>query len=238
MIEISSKRLFMSKSSEGGTKLRLLEAAEVLFAEQGFEAVSVRDITKVSEANVAAVNYHFGSREGLVEAVAARWVNPVNEERLVRLDQLEAKWGGKAVPLEELLDAFVRPFLTQIRKSELSEKIFSKLLGRAFAESRACLAPGVEPLLRRAIDRFKKAFHKSLPTVDEEELWWRFHFMAGVMLHTLAHQELLQHLSNGEAGDPSLETTLVRCIRFAAAGMREGVDLSLVPRGPQSEFTF
>ena len=73
----------------GGPKLRLVEAAEKLFAENGFEAVSVRDITKEAGANVAAVNYHFGSRDGLVVAVMSRYLTPVNQERLTRLEKAE-----------------------------------------------------------------------------------------------------------------------------------------------------
>ncbi|MDB6077298.1 MAG: transcriptional regulator, TetR family, partial [Akkermansiaceae bacterium] len=75
--------------SKVATKQRLIEAAEHLFADDGFEKVSVRDITNRAGANVAAVNYHFGSREGLVEIVMARYINPISEERIARLEGLE-----------------------------------------------------------------------------------------------------------------------------------------------------
>ena len=116
------------------TRRRLLEAAEQLFSEEGFDRVSVRDITERAKANVAAVNYHFGSREGLVEQVMERYINPVNEERVARLDTLERRAGSKPVPVEELLDAFVRPFATQVRRSELSERLFYKLMGRILGD--------------------------------------------------------------------------------------------------------
>src|SRR5690606_14469470 len=110
--------------SKVATKQRLIDAAEALFADEGFDRVSVRDITTKAAANVAAVNYHFGSREGLVAVVMARYINPVNEERLARLEALERRAGNKALAVEEILEAFIRPFATQVRRSELSEKLF------------------------------------------------------------------------------------------------------------------
>ncbi|MEI7929562.1 MAG: helix-turn-helix domain-containing protein, partial [Verrucomicrobiales bacterium] len=129
---------------ESGAKLRLAEAAEELFAERGFESVSVRDITKRAGMNIASINYHFGSRDGLVAGVMIRYITPINDERLARIEALERRWPGKAVPLEEILDAFVRPLATQVRKSDLSERLFLKLVGRMFGEQAAAMPPVVE----------------------------------------------------------------------------------------------
>lgn len=222
------------------TKQRLIEAAEVLFADEGFEKVSVRDITQRANANVAAVNYHFGSREGLVEVVTSRYMNPVNEERIARLDALERRSGGKPLALEEIIEAFIRPFTTQVRRSELSEKLFFKLMGRMFGDQ-CKLPPAVESGFQAVAQRFSKAFAKALPGVATEEIWWRAHLMAGAMIHTMAHGETLQRLSGGASGSPTLEQTVSRLIRFAAAGMRQD---SLGPaddpekKGPQVEFPF
>ncbi|TAE77672.1 MAG: TetR family transcriptional regulator [Verrucomicrobia bacterium] len=228
-------------NSKAGTKQKLVEAAEALFADEGFDRVSVRDITTRAGANVAAVNYHFGSREGLLALVMARQINPVNEERLARLDALERKIGGKALPVEEVLDAFVRPFATQVRRSELSEKLFFKLMGRMFGQQGGELPPVVEALFVTVMGRFQRAFAKSLPGLAVEEIWWRMHLMAGAMIHTMAQADTLQRVSGGDSGTPGIEQTLSRFIRFAAAGMRQGAD---EPReesrsqGPQVEFSF
>jgi AcrR family transcriptional regulator len=220
-----------------------LEAAEELFADQGFDAVSVRDITSKAGANVAAVNYHFGSRDELIAAVMVRYVDPVNSERLARLDALEAKFGSKGIPLEEIADAFVRPFMTQVRRSELSEKLFFKLMARTLAERGGKMPTEVEEPFRRVVSRFARAFAKVLPGMPVEDLLWRMHFMAGAMIHGMAHAETLHRLSNGASGNPTADATLARLIRFAAAGLRgaEGEVPELVaakPRGPQSEFEF
>jgi AcrR family transcriptional regulator len=228
--------------SKVATKQRLIEAAEMLFADEGFDRVSVRDITNKAGANVAAVNYHFGSREGLVAVVMARYINPVTEERIARLDALERRAAGKPLAIEEILEAFIRPFTTQVRRSELSEKLFFKLMGRMFGQQGCELPPLVENLFITMVTRFHKAFSKALPGLSAEEIWWRMHLMSGSMIHTMAHSDKVQRMSGGEAGTPTTEQTLSRFIRFAAAGMRQGVaegdaDDSK-PKGPQVEFPF
>jgi AcrR family transcriptional regulator len=227
--------------SKTATKQRLIEASEALFADKGFDRVSVRDITTKAEANVAAVNYHFGSREGLVAVVMARYTNPVNEERLARLDVLERRAAGKALPLEMILDAFVRPFVTQVRRSELSEKLFMKLMGQMFGQQGCKLPLMVETLYLTMLNRFQKAISRSLSGLPVDEIWWRMHFMVGSMIHTMAHAETLHRFSGSDSGIPTVEQTLSRFIRFAAAGMHAGADSPSQdekPRGPQVEFPF
>ena len=224
---------------ESGSKRKLLDAAEQLFAEKGFEAVSVRDITQLAKANVAAVNYHFGSRDGLLTLVMMRYMTPVNEERIARLETLERKSSGKTVPLEEIIDALVRPFVTQIRKSELSERLFYKLMGRTFAQQGDGLPPQIEEQLRQVVQRFTRAFAKALPAVAADDLAWRIHFVVGGMIHMLTHQEILQRLTQGASGVPPMEVTISRFIRFAAAGLREGVEAEEpAAEGPQVLFDF
>jgi len=224
---------------ESGSKRKLLDAAEQLFADKGFEAVSVRDITQLAKTNVAAVNYHFGSRDALLGLVMMRYMVPINEERLARLETIERKGSGKAAPLEELIDAFVRPLATQVRKSDLSERLFYKLTGRIFAEQGDGMPAQIEDQLRPVIERFTRSFAKALPTIPTEELVWRIHFLAGGMIYLLTHQELVHRLSGGASGAPTIEATLSRFIRFAAAGLREGIPTDEpVKKGPQATFDF
>src|ERR1700689_3627548 len=96
------------------TKDRILNAAERLFARDGFEATSLRAITAEAGVNLAAVNYHFQSKEALVQAVIGRRMGPVTARRLALLDAYEAEAGDAAVPLEKLLDAFLRPVVEMV----------------------------------------------------------------------------------------------------------------------------
>ncbi|HSP42835.1 MAG TPA: TetR family transcriptional regulator [Luteolibacter sp.] len=227
------------KIARSKPKQQLLEAAERLFAERGFEAVSVRDITKLAGANVAAVNYHFGDRENLVLLVISRLVDPVTEERMARLESVEKKWSGKSAPVEEILDALTRPLATAKRKSLLPETMHHRLLGRIFS-----LPPEIWPDLsaermRQMTGRFMRALGKSLPTVPAEELVWRMHFTMGGMAHMLLLDALPDKTGKAQAAAVGLDAMIGRFIRFAAAGLREGVEVDETkPAGPQATFDF
>jgi len=214
-------------------KLRLLGAAEQLLAEHGFETVSVRDITQVAKANVAAINYHFGTRDGLLALVVTRYLGPLNDERLVRLDALERKWSGKAVPLEEIVDALVRPLVGIVRKTELAEPWGCRLLGHILALPGASLPAVLERQAQAVAERFLRALGKSLSMVTADELVWRLHLVVGALLHLLRQQPA------GVVAVPSLEASLGRLIRFAVAGLRDGVVADApAKKGPQATFDF
>ena len=224
---------------ESGPKRKLLDAAERLFAERGMDAVSIRDVTDVAKANVAAVNYHFGSREAMMSWVMARVVGPIHEERLARLDGLERKWSGKAVPLEEIIDAIAGPVVGQASKSGLSESLFFKLVGRIFAQRADGLPQEIEAQLVHEDDRFKRAVAKALPTVAEDELAWRMHFMCGGLIHLLTHQGIPQRQVRGRSVETSMAGLVSRWVQFSAAGLREGVEPLTAPKkGPQELFDF
>src|SRR3954447_25442612 len=92
-----------------GTRSRILDVAEDLFAERGLDRVSIRDITRKAKVNLAAINYHFGSKDDLIVAVFERRVVPVNEARLASLDVVEKAAGKRSPKLENILEAFIRP---------------------------------------------------------------------------------------------------------------------------------
>jgi len=221
---------------QSGSKRKLLDVAEQLFAENGFEAVSVRDITQLAKANVASVNYYFGSREALLAMVMARHLVPVSEERLAKLDLIEKRWAGKLPPLEELIDAMVQPLLGQVKKSDLSERLFYKLMGRIFAQQGDGLPPAIENQLTRTNDRFTRAFGKALSSLSAEDLALRIHFVTGGLIQILSKQDVMQGPSGGAC---SMEATLERFIRFASAGLREGIEVTdKATKSPQAIFDF
>src|SRR5436853_2184562 len=116
------------------THSRILDVAEELFSERGFDRVSIRDITNKARVNLAAINYHFGSKEDLIAAVFDRRVLPVNQARLAALDQVE-KAGGKKIPkVEDVLEAFIRPAMESALKPSEGGSDFSKLFGRCLSE--------------------------------------------------------------------------------------------------------
>lgn len=207
-----------------GTPERILDAAERLFGERGFEVVSLRDITGMAEANVASVNYHFGSKEKLIDAVVERHSVPVNERRMAMLDAAEARHGDGVVPVREVLEAFLQPMIGHIVDGGMSEDLFCKFMGRMMSERGYCLPKSVEPMFQQMALRFSEAFRKAIPRLTEEEALWRMHFSFGVLSNTLMHRDTLQQISRGRAGDPGMEALLEGVLDFAAAGFAAGVE--------------
>ena len=203
-----------------GTRERILSSAETLFAECGFETVSLRDITGAAGANVAAVNYHFGSKERLIDAVVERHVVPINHERLKLLDRLEVSHAEGVIPIEEILRAFLSPVLRQISSGKMSEELFGKFMGRLIGERGYKLPESVRPLFSLMARRFTAALRESVPSLSEEAALWRMHFSFGVMSNTLTHGDTLRQISGGRAGNPSTGNIFEKIIEFCSAGIR------------------
>ena len=208
------------------TRARILYAAEALFAERGFEVVSLREITGAAGVNVAAVNYHFGSKDKLIDAVVIRHLSPVNEERLRQLDKLEKKFSEAPIPVEEILKAFLSPVVEHIASGEMSEDLFKKFMGRLIGERGYSLPADACSLFALMAGRFAAAFQRSVPQLDDESALWRMHFSFCVMAHTLTNGETLRQLSEGRSGNPSTKTLLANIIDFCRAGIEfEGREL-------------
>ncbi|HEY8961375.1 MAG TPA: TetR/AcrR family transcriptional regulator [Luteolibacter sp.] len=221
-----------------GAKLRLVTAAEELFARRGFEAVSVRDITKGAEMNIASVNYHFGSRDGLVAAVMARHLTPIFEESIVLLDRVERSGGPEKVLLEGLFDGWVRPVVNQVRRSSLPEPLACRLLGRMLGEQSMAMPPPVTALAKQAFARGTGLLGKVLPDVLSHDLAWRLHFLTGALSHALAADESLPWDAQILAGKMDLDGKVVRLARFALPGLGEGRREETTVEPPDSQATF
>lgn len=199
------------------TKGRILDVAERLFADFGFAATSLRDITSEAGVNLAAVNYHFGSKEALLSALIERRFRPINERRLALLDDLEASAGDGASKLEGILQAFlVPPFHKQAEWGEGGEK-FLKLVGRIHSETNEEIRASFLRLFEEVLVRFTAALQRALPHVDADEVGRRMLFIVGAMAFTMTFGESLIPRGERAASDP--EQLLGSLIQFAAAGM-------------------
>ena len=203
----------------GDTKERILDAAETLFAEKGFAGTSLRTITRAAGVNLAAVNYHFGSKEALIDAVYARRLEPLNRERLARLDACEAETGEAAPPLERILEAFVGPPL-RLRRNPAGGQHCMRLLGRLYTEPDERLRAFIFEQFAEIKRRFGAAFQRALPHLPAAELFWRMHFVIGALAQTMADPQRLEVLSGGLCDPHDVEGTLDRLIPFLAAGLR------------------
>jgi len=214
---------FKARTADQGTRDKILEAAETLVAEQGFDRVSLREITAAAGVNLAAVHYHFGSREALIDEIISRYVAPINLERLRLLDEAEARHGENPVPLGGILDAFLRPLSTHAAGAGRSTMLFYKLLGRCLGMQSQPLPGAVLPALEQMGARFAQALRRVLPWVPEEVVFWRLHFIHGAITNTLLHSETLVRLAGGRAGNPSSAQVYGYLMTFCAAGLQAPV---------------
>lgn len=198
------------------TKGRILDVAERLFARDGFEATSLRAITAEAGVNLASVNYHFQSKDALVQAVIGRRLAPVNAKRLELLDRYEAEAFGAPVPLENILDAFFRP-IVELVGSHAHE--FVPLIGRIYTEPGDFAARLYKQQFEHMRQRFLPELQRALPDVPLDELYWRLHFAIGAMAHTMAASKILGLMSEGRCDISDVEGTLSRLKAFVTAGI-------------------
>ena len=203
------------------TQSRILDAAEALFMEHGFEATSLRQITSVAGVNLAAVNYHFGSKDDLFEAVLTRRLDPMNQERIALLTRFEQDAHPKVLSAEKILAAMFIPALRLARDPERGGKDFLRLLGRAYADPAPFIRQFLAEQYAVMIGRFKAAFGRALPHLPKKELSWRLHFVMGALSYTLAGTDalkLIAALNPREAGND--EMLLRRLAPFLIAGLK------------------
>ncbi len=222
------------------TKQIILDAAEELFAKKGFHGASMRNITASAGANLSSVNYHFGSKEALLEAVFERRLLPLNQERSRRLDAVsaEARNQGRRPVVREVVMAFIEPTL-RFRESGEGARNFISLVGRSLAGQdvtmRRIFLKHVAPIIMK----FFTVLRESVPETQEKMLIWKLHFALGALFHVMhlcsetIHEEFSDVIP-GEAGEQErgmlkallcsktdTETLIEMLTSFIARGMEE-----------------
>jgi AcrR family transcriptional regulator len=183
------------------TRTRILDAAEELFMQHGFEATSMRLLTAKAAANLAAVNYHFGSKDALIEAVFRRRLDPMNASRVAELDRAEKDAGGRALSAEQIIRAFIGASLRMIEDAKSGGRNFIRLLGRTYTDPQKHIRSLIGQLYAPAMERFKNAFERALPQMPRDELIWRMHFMFGTLAYTLAATDTVQLIAGCKPED-------------------------------------
>lgn len=217
-------------ASRPDTRESLLDAAERRFAADGVEGASLRSITREAGANLAAVHYYFGSKEGLVEAVFARRLGPLERARLRRL---EACREDGPPSLECVVRAFVEPVVDAGRG--VSHE-FGRLMCRCVAEREGVVRNVLAAELRATFEHFVAALEEALPGVPRRELALRLHLAVGAMAHAvvaapLFADEFAEELAEGTGGPRNEEKTMERLVSFLAGGFRAAAQRT--PEVPQ-----
>jgi AcrR family transcriptional regulator len=201
--------IFTETLSPIDTKTRILNAGEKLFGMNGFDATSLRDITAEAQVNLAAVNYHFQSKDSLIDAVIERRILPINQRRFEMLDA-----AGQSPGVEQIVEAFLVPMLMP----EVLPAV--PLIGRVLSNPDQFFDRVFKKHLQHVAERFSQAIRKALPELSQEEAFWRLIFMAGCMTHVLALSNVLPLMSGQPVDRHALRGRLVN---FIAAGLRAPV---------------
>jgi AcrR family transcriptional regulator len=196
---------------------KLIASAERLFADRGFDGVSVRDIANAAGVNSALVGYYFRSKEGLLSEVYNRHCEPLKQERARLLKQYSESSGGPT--LEEVLEAFIRPSL-EVTTDQSGRSNFTRLRAVLAAENSLLLEQLVGETFDSSSRMFVNALRKCLPDLTREEVFWRFHFLLGTIYYTAAGPHRIKPLSKGRCDPSNAAATARHLVPFLAAGFR------------------
>jgi AcrR family transcriptional regulator len=199
------------------TRSAILAAAERLYADRGFGDVTLRDIVAEANVNLAAVNYHFGSKDELIAELFVTRSIQTNRERLNELKAAEEKGGGRA-SIDEILRALVGPTLRGCLGPDREGSTAARFMIRASIES----VPPIRRIKNREIDHLRKfagAMRRALPDRDEAELYWGLHFALSMAHHTIREKERLAKLSEGKCDLNDVQAITDRVVSVAAMAL-------------------
>ena len=197
----------------------MLEVAERLFALRGLDAVSIRDIIAAAGANLGAINYHFGTKNRLIEAVFEWRLIPSTQERLRALEVVERAAGDRPPKLEAILEASFRPVVEEAMDPKRGGATFGKLMARCLVDPHPVMEKVMHSHFAAVVKRFDSALMRALPNLDPGDVFWRMHLLMGGL-----HQSLLLLDRKPPPGTPVLnldaEAYVRRFVAFAAAAFR------------------
>ncbi|MBI2517948.1 MAG: TetR/AcrR family transcriptional regulator [Opitutae bacterium] len=205
----------MTKPISLSSQTRILDAAERLFAEHGFNGTSLRQLATEAEVNLAAANYHFNSKEALYLEVIRRRIRPINQVRLDGLRQAVEQAGDAPPPLANVIDLMIRPFFEAHRDPQSGGRHIVQLLARSMTEPLPFTNKLLSDEFHSTLTRFSQVIRRHAPQLTPEEYLWRLSFVVGALQHTLGTLHQMGDLTRGICRSDDYEGTLARFVRFA-----------------------
>ncbi|WP_426418869.1 TetR/AcrR family transcriptional regulator [Bradyrhizobium genosp. A] len=202
------------------TRSAILAAAERLYADRGFGDVTLRDIVAAANVNLAAVNYHFGSKDELISELFVTRSLALNRERLQELRAAEDKGGGRA-EIADILRALVGPTLRGCLGPENERSTAARFMIRVNIES----VPPIRRIRNREIDHLRKfvaAMRRALPGLSDVELFWGLHFSLAMAQQTVRDSERLTKLSEGKCDVDDVEAIVARVVSVSVMALTAG----------------
>jgi len=209
-----------STSTAAATPHRIVAAAEKLYSENGFHAMTLRDVTREAGVNLAAVNYHFGSKIELVRAVLRRRFEPINQVRLARLDGLVARYSPDPIPLDEIFSALIRPLFEGSANHDGTDPGFMHLVARAITEPADFIRPLHREFFGEVTRRFLIELKRTCRELDDDQLHYRLYLTVSTMIGSIVHLVCLESISSGKLGRRNLDSITDALIHYTVAGFR------------------
>ena len=201
------------------TRESILDAAERLFARDGYAGATLRAITRAAGANLAAVQYHFGGKEALYREVFVRRIRPMNLARAAALDAVESRRAGDAVPLRTLLEILFRPIADLIETAGAGVHPFVRVMARNLVEPPPFMEKVILAEFGPAFARFAPHLLRALPHLDQATLLWRARFVIGAANVTFGRMQLVERRLRELGAPTDGETILRQLVAFAEAGL-------------------
>lgn len=201
------------------TRIRILDAAEELFAHHGFDAVSIRAITDKAKVNSAAIHYHFGSKARLFEAVFKRRIDPINEERRRRLREHAAEVGTGSPSVEKIVAAFIEPYLVQDIGTAKKTAIVRRFLARSDGSVTGKLGSIIASTFDETWTEFVDMLRRALPDVPKKELYWRFFLMISTLYSASSERDWLKDYTGGKCDPADVKAMSKSLLPFLIRGM-------------------
>lgn len=202
------------------TQIKIIEAAEIEFAEMGYAGASIREITNRAGVNIAAINYHFGSKETLYKEMVLYHIEPINAVRMELLDEALAKNESKPLPLEQVVDIIVRPLLSTLISESCNKFHFMRAMGKGMGEERDFMKDIQKDLLKDILPKFISAISDSLGNPHFEKIAYGMHFLTCSIVGAMMQHTRLGIVSGGQIDLNDVDGLVDHLVAFISAGLK------------------
>ncbi len=202
------------------TQIKIIEAAELEFAERGYRGASIREITRRAGVNVAAVNYHFGNKEVLFKEMVRYRLDPINRLRIDLLETALAENGGEPLPLERIVDFITRPLLTRLINESDNDFRFMRALGKSLSEERSFMRDLLRDMLKEIMTKFSQAISDSLGNPEFPKTVYGMHFLSCALGGAMMQHTRLQFISDGKINLNDIDELVDHLVAFLTAGLK------------------
>ena len=209
------------------TKRKIIEAAEVEFAENGYGGASVREITARAEVNVAAINYHFGNKESLYKEMVRNRIEPLNRKRIDMLEKALEENDNFPLPLEQVIDFLVRPILTELMTDDGNDFRFLRVIGRGLSEGQAFMKDFHRELLQEIVAKYTAAISDSLRNPGFEKVAYGMHLLSCTILGSMMQHVRLELVSAGRIDLNDVDGLCEHLVAYISGGLRAVTEVEM-----------